>query len=455
MNDLHSRGIEADRTKWPVLRPEDLLRHVRVLSQEFPHRHAGEDDERKAAEYIAGQLRGFGLNVEIQETPIMGWELAAPPHLELLAPDAYAIECAPFIFSGSTPSEGFEGELRYIGRSLMAGGFEWEKYAIVDAGGQWRAFIAGRPDGPAIAQSGPPAGLAGATDTPLYTWPACVIGADSLSVIEQYRSRGLAIRVRYRCHANFKPGLTSTTVRGELIGSREPDEVVVLGSHHDSQGALGFPDPIDSPGANDNASAVGIFLEMARHYSVAGSSKTLWFCFFGGEERNLMMSRDFARRLVDTGEVDRLIAYVGIDQAANGDILRLLASSIEPHITPQIDMREILTAVAEQLTVAKRFETIGPTQVHAASDHWPFYFAGVPSFLTGWHPFPTYHRSGDTLDYCNDDEKYLATANLAIGMLESLLLLGPQRIAHRGWTAGHVTTQASLTESQPAKAASS
>src|SRR3981081_2831151 len=139
MNDLHSRGIEADRTKWPVLRPEDLLRHVRVLSQELPHRHAGEDDERKAAEYIAGQLRGFGLNVEIQETPIMGWELAAPPHLELLAPDAYAIECAPFIFSGSTPSEGFEGELRYIGRSLMAGGFEWEKYAIVDAGGQWRA----------------------------------------------------------------------------------------------------------------------------------------------------------------------------------------------------------------------------------------------------------------------------------------------------------------------------
>ena len=71
-------------------------------------------------------------------------------------------------FSGSTPAHGLEGELRYIGRSFMAGGFEWEKYAIVDAAGQWKAFVAGRTDGPAIAQCGPPAGLAGGADTPLY-----------------------------------------------------------------------------------------------------------------------------------------------------------------------------------------------------------------------------------------------------------------------------------------------
>jgi aminopeptidase YwaD len=441
-------------SEWPVLDVQSMLDHVRVLSTRFPHRHAGEEDERRAASYIADRLREIGLAVEIQETPVMGWELEAHPHLELFTPDAREVECAPFIFSGSTPEDGFEGELHYIGRSFIAGGFEWEKYAIVDSGGQWRAFVAGRPDGPAIAQSGPPAGLAGATDTPLYTWPACVVGAESLELIEQQRSAGTTVRARYRCQARFKPSQVSTTVRGELRGTREPQEVIVLGSHHDAQGALGFPTAIDSPGANDNASAVGIFLEMARHYATVGSSKTLWFCFFGGEERNLMMSRDFARRLVDTGEINRLIAYVGIDQAANGDILRLLASTIEPHIQPAIDMRALLGDVADRLKVSQRFETIGPTQVHAASDHWPFYFSGVPSFLTGWHPFPTYHRSGDTLEYCNDDDKYLATANLAIGMLESLLLLGPQQTAHRSWTAGHVSTASSLTQSQPPKAGS-
>lgn len=436
------------------LKPEALLKHVRVLANEFPHRHAGEPDERRAADYIAKILREIGLKVEIQETPIMGWELTEQPTLELIASDREVIECAPFIFSGSTPSGGLEGQLKYIGRSVIASGFEWEKYAIVDEDNQWRAFIVGRPDGPAIAQSGPPAGLAGAADTPLYTWPSCTIGSEDLHRIEQLRNAGTTIRMRYQCQVRFKPGLTGTTVIGELRGNREPNEVIVLGSHHDAQGALGFPPPIDSPGANDNASAVGIFLEMARHYAQAGSSKTLWFCFFGGEERNLMMSRYFARRLVDTGEINRLIAYVGIDQAANGDVLRLLASTIEPHISPAIDMREILRTVAERLEVSKRFETIGPTQVHAASDHWPFYFAGVPAFLTGWHPFPTYHRSGDSLDYCNEDDKYLATADLAIGMLQSLLLLGPQKIAERSWTAGHVTTATSLTHSQTATATS-
>ncbi len=439
----------------PRLKPETFLKHVRVLSEDFPHRHAGEPDERRAADYIAKVLRETGLKVEIQEVPIMGWELTDEPMLELITSDREVIECAPYIFSGSTPIDGIEGQLVYIGPSVIASGFEWEKFAIVDGDGQWRAFVVGRPDGPAIAQCGPPAGLAGAVDTPLYTWPSCTIGSEALRRIEQLRKTGTPIRVRYRCQVRFKPGLTSTTVIGEVRGNREPNEVIILGSHHDAQGAVGFPAPIDSPGANDNASAVGIFLEMARHYAKAGSSKTLWFCFFGGEERNLMMSRDFARRLVDTGEINRVIAYVGIDQAANGDILRLLASTIEPHIRPAIDMREILATVAERLEVSKRFETIGPAQVHAASDHWPFYFAGVPSFLTGWHPFPTYHRSGDSFDYCNEDEKYLATANLAIGMLESLLTLGPQQIDRRSPTAGHVTNATSLTQSQPSKAASS
>ena len=136
MRRTDPHGPEAGSAQWPVLRAQDLLAHVRVLSQQFPHRHAGEDDERGAAQYIAEQLRALGLKVEVQETPVMGWELTAPPQLELLTPDRQSLECAPFIFSGSTPPEGFAGELTYIGRSLMAGGFEWEKYAIVDANGQ-------------------------------------------------------------------------------------------------------------------------------------------------------------------------------------------------------------------------------------------------------------------------------------------------------------------------------
>jgi hypothetical protein len=429
----------------PNLEPVALLKHVKILSEQFPHRHCGEPDEVGAVQYIARTMRDYGLSVDVIEVPVMGWEITAPPSLEIVSPVSRQIEIAPFIFSGSTPPGGLEGELRYVGVSLIAGGFEWEKFAIVDASGQWKGFVVGRPEGPAIAQGGPPAGLAGAADVPLYTWPACVIGADDLAEIVRLQADGLTVRVRFRCQAKFKPDARSYTVRGELRGNAHPDEVIILGSHHDSQGAIGFPDAVVSPGANDNASAIAIFLELARRYAQAGSSRTLWFTVFGGEERNLIMSREFARRLVDTGEIERVISYIGIDQAANGDILRLLSSGDEPQLWPSIDMRAILTRIAGELDLQRRFTTWGPGPLHAASDHWPFYYAGIPSFLTGWHPFPTYHRSGDTLAYCNDDEKYLATANLTIGMIETVLGLGPQERRRRGPAAGHITGAAALT----------
>lgn len=429
----------------PKLKPAALLRHVKVLSEQFPHRHCGEPDEVGAVKYIADTMREYGLSVDVIEVPVMGWEITGPLSLELLGPINKQIEISPFIFSGSTPETGLEGELHYVGISMIAGGFEWEKFAIVDASGQWRGFVVGRPEGPAIAQAGPPAGLAGAADVPLYTWPACVIGADDLAEIKRLQAEGKTVRVRYRCQARFKPDAKSYTVRGELRGNAHPDEVIILGSHHDSQGAIGFPDAIDSPGANDNASAIGIFLELARHYAKAGNSKTLWFTVFGGEERNLIMSREFARRLVDTGELERVVAYIGIDQAANGEILRLLSSGDEPQLSPSIDMRAILIRITDELDLHNRFTTWGPGPLHAASDHWPFYYAGVPSFLTGWHPFSTYHRSGDNLAYCNDDDKYLATANVTIGMIEAVLQMGPQERHRRSCSAGHITGTAALT----------
>lgn len=439
----------------PKLEPAALLEHVKVLSEQFPHRHCGEPDEVGAVQYIARTMREYGLAVDVIEVPVMGWEIDGPLSLEFVSPVRREIEIAPFIFSGSTPENGLEGELRYVGTSLIAGGFEWEKFAIVDASGQWRGFVVGRPEGPAIAQSGPPAGLAGAADVPLYTWPACVIGADDLAQIVRQQAESNIVRVRYRCQAKFKPDARSYTVRGELRGNAQPDEVIILGSHHDSQGAIGFPDAVDSPGANDNASAIGIFLELARHYARTGCSKTLWFTVFGGEERNLIMSREFARRLVDTGELERVIAYIGIDQAANGDILRLLSSADEPQLWPPIDMRAILTKITDALDLRGRFTTWGPGPLHAASDHWPFYYAGIPSFLTGWHPFSAYHRSGDTLAYCSDDDKYLATADVTIGMIEAVLGLGPQGRRKRGPAAGHITGTAALTPTRETASGSS
>jgi hypothetical protein len=417
-----------------------LLQHVKVLSEEFPHRHTGDPQERGAVEYIANQFRDAGLDVEVLEIPVMGWEVKTGPHLEFLAPEKRVVECAPFIFSGSTPKGGIEGHLDYVGRSFIAGGFEWDKFALIDDEGKWRAVLVGRDDGPAIAQAGPPSGLAGTAETPLITWPACVIGLEDLNHIQAWRNAGYEVRVRYSVRTQFKPEARSFIVRGALSGQVDPEDIVILGCHHDCQGALGFPPAVDSPGANDNASAVAIFLELARYYKAQGAAKTLWFISFGGEERNLILSRDYARMLNETGRLNHVIAYLGIDQAANGEILRLLSSANEPHLKPAINLRPILAEVAAELRLMERFETWGPAPVHAASDHWPFYFSGVPSFLTGWHPFPTYHRGGDNLAYCNADDKFLATMHLTAGMIDRVCALPRQGPVTRAITDGHVTT---------------
>lgn len=417
-----------------------LLRHVTVLSEEYPHRHTGDPQERGAVDYIAGQMREDGLAVEVLEIPVMGWEVTAGPDLEFLEPERRVVECAPFIFSGSTPEEGITGHLAYVGRSFIAGGFEWDKYALLDEQGRWQALLTGRDDGPAIAQAGPPSGSAGTAETPLITWPACVFGMDDLRDVQAWHNAGYRVQARYFVSTRFNPNTRSYIVKGELPGDADPEDIVILGCHHDCQGARGFPAAVDSPGANDNASAVAIFLELARYYKTRGSRKTLWFVSFGGEERNLILSRDYARTLNETGQLNQVVAYLGIDQAANGDVLRLLSSADEAHLQPKINLRTMLAQVAEDLKLAERFEIWGPAPVHAASDHWAFYFSGVPAFLTGWHPFPTYHRSGDNLAYCNADDKFLATMHLAAGMIDKVCALSRQGPVERKITDGHVTT---------------
>ena len=428
----------------PDISAQQLLRHVQVLSEQFPHRHTGDPDEKGAVDYIAEEMRQAGLAVDVLEVPVMGWEVTDNLRLQFTAPEQLEVECAPFIFSGSTSPEGLEGRLELVGRSFIAGGFEWDKYALVGDNGQWLALIAARDDGPAIAQAGPPSGLAGTAETPLITWPACIIGEADLRRIQAWQAAGQTVHLRYQVTTRFRPEARSYIVRGILPGDADPEDVVILGCHHDCQGALGFPPAIDSPGANDNASAVAIFIELARHYKQTGSRKTLWFVSFGGEERGLILSRDYARTLNETGQLNNVIAYLGIDQAANGDVLRLLSSADQAHLKPAINLQPMLAETAEELTLSQRFTTWGPAAVHSASDHWPFYFSGVPSFLTGWHPFPTYHRGGDNLAYCNADDKFLATMHLTAGMIDRVCALPRQGPVKRALTDGHVTTNVAV-----------
>jgi hypothetical protein len=401
---------------------EAMMRHVRVLAGRFPHRHTGEPDERGAVAYIAEQFEQLGLDTRVHELSVMGWELTAPPVLELMSPLELELECAPFIFSGSTPRDGVSGSLRYVGPTDVVGiAPAWEKYAIADQAGQPRAFVVGRPSGPAIAQSGPPAGSAGTQDGPHYTWPAATIGADDLAQLRRLNEQEHELAARLSISSRYKPGAVSFVVEANLPGSGpDPRGLIAIGAHHDSMGAVGFPSPVDSPGGCDNASGVGAVLELARHYRDNGHPCELRFLTYGGEEWNLTGSRHYVRMLHETGELGRLLGKINLDQSANGERLRVQASEAGCSVSPACDMASMARALVAELDVESNHDVEWRVPPGPGSDHWPYYVAGVPVYYALWDPIPHYHRAGDTPEACTREDKYELNVHLARSMIDLL-----------------------------------
>ncbi len=349
----------------------------------------------------------------------MGWELGSAPRLELISPEPGEIECVPFIFSGATPSDGIRGRLEYAGPTVVVGiAPPWEKYVVRDADDRPRAFVVGRPSGPAIAQSGPPAGSAGTQDGPHYTWPACVIGADDLARLHAWRREGREIEARLRIDSAYKPGVRSFVVQAYLHG--RTDAVVAVGAHHDCQGAIGMPVAADSPGGCDNASGVAAVIELARHYRESGPATSLRFLTYGGEEWNLTGSRHYVRLLQETGELGRLVAKVNVDQAANGEMLRVHAAGHAQTVRGQLDVEATARCLIAELGVERAAEVIWHVPPTPGSDHWPYFLAGVPVFYSLWDPIPHYHRAGDTAAACVRDDKYELNIALVKSMIDAL-----------------------------------
>lgn len=71
-------------------------------------------------------------------------------------------------------------------------------------------------------------------------------------------------------------GKTCCNIEGEITGTKQPSQIVIISAHYDSV--------FDSPGANDNASAIAATLALARRFAGQKIDKTLRFVFFANEE---------------------------------------------------------------------------------------------------------------------------------------------------------------------------
>jgi hypothetical protein len=223
----------------------------------------------------------------------------------------------------------------------------------------------------------------------------------------------------------FVPGYGSLApnIYVDIPGDDRPDEVVIIGAHYDN-----VP---DSPGADDNASAVAVTIELAgahKRASDAGESfdRTVRYILFTNEEapyfnQGEMASQHHADQSRARGErVTSMISVemVGFFSDEPGSQRYPMGVNM-PGLPDRGDFIAIVTRLEDaglERTIARAFRSATdlpaidaalPVQISAISwsDHSSFWARGIPAAMvtdTSFLRNPYYHQptdTPDTLDY--------------------------------------------------------
>ncbi len=100
-------------------------------------------------------------------------------------------------------------------------------------------------------------------------------------------------------------------VVAERRGTERPDEIVIVGGHHDS---ISTERPWVCPGAEDNASGTAVAMCAARAFRNLNFKRTVRFMGFGDEEAYLLGSEAYAKECAEKGE--KIIAVLNADMVS-------------------------------------------------------------------------------------------------------------------------------------------
>jgi aminopeptidase YwaD len=373
---------------------EDITRY---LSQTIGPRPAGSENEHRASRYIAQTMTSLGLAVETRPFYFLGWEPTRPASVQLLAPDSREVPSGSFLFSGSAPEGGIEGQVSYVGTMYLCRDFfEWPKYAVKAIDGSDLGYLVANAGGPAITFV-------------LYElgrffgrMPYVVVDVPTHDYFQKQLAAGNEVRVRMDTAGIVKDNLLSHNVMGVLSGTCLPNEEIVVCAHYDST--------LTSPGACDNASGVDAMLRIAEALAQGPKpAKTIRFIAFGAEEYLMFGSKFHVATLKEKGTLDRVKNVVNLDMVGFGDHLAVT-------VTPESYKRR-LQSVFAGLTDAVRVEY--NSAVLPVSDHYPFHEEGIPvAMFLGW-PYDDYHQATDSYDKI-DPEMINRTAEAAIEVVQQL-----------------------------------
>jgi carboxypeptidase Q len=410
---------ELKRLQQAALNSGYAYRQVAHLANNIGPRLSGSAQAAKAVDYVAGELKALGCEVQLEKVMAPHWvrgeETAALVQFPGQAPgtNQKIVLCA-LGDSVPTPKDGIEAdvivvrnfdELKTQPRDKTAGKivlfnypFDKQMAAQGRAGESYGEAVAYRSDGPsAAARQGAVACLIRsvggadyrlphtgqtdyANDAPKI--PAGAVTAEDADLITDLVRQG-PVRMKLLLTPEQLPDVESANVIADLKGSEHPEQVIIVSGHLDSWD-LGT-------GAIDDAAGVAVSMEAANLIQKLHlrPKRTIRVIAWMNEENGLAGSKQYAKDYAR--EIPNHFAAMEIDGGA-GHPLGI-------NIKGKPEIKKMLAPVAAilQESGAGMLNLVE----HCGADIEPLEKAGVPAFSPiqdSRFYFNYHHTAADTLD---------------------------------------------------------
>jgi aminopeptidase YwaD len=181
---------------------------------------------------------------------------------------------------------------------------------------------------------------------------------------DMLKQGAVTVRLQTEHHENLV-SVNVVGIKPAKNGDLAADAVLVT-AHLDSV--------IGAPGASDDASGVGLALELAGVLRDYNTDKELRFVLFGSEEKGLVGSRYYVDQL-QPAELDRIVGVFNADMVATSD------SESDQLFAMTVDgSSNLVSDAAEAAGSRLGNSSILPAEL-GRSDHVPFHNVGIPAAM--------------------------------------------------------------------------
>ncbi|WP_313359542.1 M28 family peptidase [Empedobacter sp.] len=390
-----------------VQQNSEAYQQLKKATETIGHRATGTESGRIAEEYAANLLRSYGYDVSFQEFTFSGWNRRS---LDLKINNqpikAVALAHSPenvslsgeLIDLGNGLEEDYKkigdkvkGKIVFAALGLLDGTpkeienlHRSEKTALAEKYGAKGIILFNRPAGGILLT-----GTASVTGE-IIKIPAINISLEDGLKIKENLSKGKEIaKIEMK---NDVGQMKGRNIIAKKIGSKFPNEKIVLGGHLDSWDL--------ATGAIDNGVGSFSVMDIARTYKKLNlqNDRTIEFVLFMGEEVGLIGSKHYVNQALKDGSINQIKAMSNMDMTTNP---KSYYSTMESNLSILTDYANDVQKVIPDF----KLKTFASVDLH--SDHQPFMLQGVPIIGLSDSQFTKgalncYHANCDTFDYVEE-----------------------------------------------------